>query len=80
MSSPTSAGADAMLSTQGCEKPRISVTYEPCTLLHLGDQVLVEHALSLLVERAVDGDDITLSEHLLEGVDTAAADLLLLLG
>jgi hypothetical protein len=31
------------------------------------------------VERAVDGDNVTLREHLLEGVDTAAANLLLLL-
>lgn len=49
------------------------------TLLHLGDEVLVEETLGLLVERTVDGDDITLSEHLLEGVDAAAANLLLLL-
>ena len=49
------------------------------TLLHLGDEVLVAETLGLLVERAVDGDDITLSEHLLEGVDAAAANLLLLL-
>lgn len=50
------------------------------TLLHLRDEVLVEHTLGLLVERAVDGDNITLSEHLLESVDAAAADLLLSLG
>lgn len=31
------------------------------------------------MERAVDGDNITLREHLLEGVDTAATNLLLLL-
>lgn len=47
------------------------------TLLHLGDEVLVEQTTSLLVQRAVDGNDITLSEHLLEVVNTAAADLLL---
>jgi len=50
------------------------------TLLHLGDEVLVEHTLGLLVERAVDGDNVTLGEHLLESVDAAAANLLLLLG
>jgi hypothetical protein len=48
-------------------------------LLHLGDEVLVEHTLGLLVERAVDGDNVTLGEHLLECVDAAASNLLLLL-
>jgi len=32
------------------------------------------------VERAVDGDDVALSEHLLEVLNPAAANLLLLLG
>ena len=50
------------------------------TLLHLGDEVLVEHTLGLLVKRAVDGDNVTLGKHLLESVDAAAANLLLLLG
>lgn len=30
------------------------------TLLHLADQLLVEQTTGLLVERAVDGDEITL--------------------
>ena len=30
------------------------------TRLHLGDQLLVEETPGLLVERAVDGDNITL--------------------
>jgi hypothetical protein len=47
------------------------------TLLHLGDELLVEKTLGLLVERAVDGDNVALGEHLLEGVDTSAANLLL---
>lgn len=47
------------------------------TLLHLGDEVLVEETKGLLVERAVDGDNIALSEHLLETLDTTAANLLL---
>jgi len=50
---------------------------EPCTLLHLGDQLLVEETSSLLVERAVDGDDIALGQHLFEVLDTSAANLLL---
>lgn len=50
---------------------------EPRALLHLGDELLVEQTAGLLVQRAVDGDNITLGEHLLEVVDTAAADLLL---
>lgn len=50
------------------------------TLLHLGDQVLVKETSGLLVERAVDSDNITLSQHLLEILNTSAADLLLYLG
>jgi len=53
---------------------------KPCTLLHLGDQLLVEETASLLVEWAVDGDNIALSQHLLQAVNTSAANLLLLLG
>lgn len=49
------------------------------TRLHLADELLVEETASLLVERAVDGDNIALGEHLLEVLDTTAADLLLLL-
>lgn len=50
------------------------------TLLHLADQVLVEQTTSLLVQRAVDGDNITLRQHLLKVLDATAANLLLLLG
>jgi len=50
------------------------------TILHLGDQLLVEHASSLLVQRAVDGDNVTDLEHLLQTVHTPAANLLLNLG
>lgn len=53
---------------------------EPRTLLHLGNELLVEEATGLVVQRAVDGDNITLCQHLLEAVDTAAANLLLNLG
>lgn len=53
---------------------------EPGTGLHLGDEILVEETASLLVERAVNGDHITLGEHLLEILDATAADLLLYLG
>lgn len=49
-------------------------------LLHLADELLVEEALCLLVQRAVDGDNVALGEHLLEGVDAAAANLGLDLG
>ena len=52
----------------------------PLTLLHLGDQLLVKQAPCLLVQRAVDGDDIALRQHLLEVLDASAANLLLLLG
>lgn len=47
------------------------------TRLHLADEVLVEETAGLLVERAVDGDNIALGEHLLEVLNTTAADLLL---
>lgn len=50
------------------------------TLLHLGDQLLVEQASGLLVQRAVDGNHITLCQHLLQIHDTTAANLLLDLG
>jgi hypothetical protein len=50
------------------------------TRLHLGNQVLVEQTAGLLVQGAVDGDDIALRKHLLQIVDAAAANLLLLLG
>jgi hypothetical protein len=53
---------------------------EPSTGLHLGDEVLVEETAGLLVERAVNGDNVTLGEHLLEVIDAAAANLLLGLG
>jgi hypothetical protein len=53
---------------------------EPRTGLHLGDQLLVEQTAGLLVQGAVDGDNVTLGEHLLEVVDATAADLLLGLG
>jgi hypothetical protein len=53
---------------------------EPSTGLHLGDEVLVEETAGLLVQGAVDGDNVTLGEHLLEVIDTTATNLLLGLG
>lgn len=53
---------------------------EKLTLLHLGEEVLVEQAPGLLVQGAVDGDNITLSKHVLEVLDATAANLLLNLG
>jgi len=49
------------------------------TRLHLVDELLVEETASLLVEGAVDSDNVTLCEHLLEVLDTTAANLLFLL-
>jgi hypothetical protein len=49
------------------------------TRLHLADELLVEETAGLLVKRAVDGDNVTLCEHLLEVLDATAANLLLLL-
>lgn len=47
------------------------------TLLHLADEFLVEQTASLLVEWAVDGNNITLCQHLLEVLNTTATNLLL---
>lgn len=47
------------------------------TLLHLGDQFLVEQTFGLLVQWAVDSNHITLRQHLLQVVHTSAANLLL---
>jgi hypothetical protein len=47
------------------------------TVLHLGNELLVEHSPGLLVERAVDGNNITLCKHLLQAVHSPAANLLL---
>lgn len=49
-------------------------------LLHLADELLVEQTLGLLVERAVDGDNVTAGDKLLESVYATAANLLLDLG
>lgn len=53
---------------------------EPSTGLHLRNEVLVEETAGLLVQGAVNSDDITLGEHLLEIIDATATDLLLGLG
>jgi hypothetical protein len=58
----------------GCRR---TVERKKLTLLHLGDQLLVEETTGLLVQRAVDGDDIALSKHLLEALNATAANLLL---
>lgn len=50
------------------------------TRLHLGDQLLVEQTPSLLVKRAVDSDNITLCQHLLQIRNPATSNLLLDLG
>ena len=49
------------------------------TLLHLGNQLLVEQSARLLMQRAVDGDDVALRYHLLEIHHPSASDLLFLL-
>lgn len=53
---------------------------EPRTGLHLGDELLVEETAGLLVQGAVDGDNVTLGKHLLEIMDATAANFLLDLG
>jgi hypothetical protein len=49
------------------------------TFLHLRDQVLVKQTSRLLVQRAVNCDNVALCQHLLEILNPSAANLLLLL-
>lgn len=49
-------------------------------LLHLGDELLVEETLGLLVQGAVDGNNVAAGDELLERVDALGANLGLLLG
>lgn len=68
-------GSDVLLDNDGAT----GGVDEVRALLHLGDEVLVEQTLGLLMERAVDSNNVTLGEQLLESVDAAASNLLLLL-
>jgi hypothetical protein len=52
-----------------------SGVYQPSALLHLTDEILVEQAAGFVVKRAVDGDDVTLRDHLLERFDSSDSDL-----
>lgn len=45
------------------------------TLLHLRDQFLIEQASSLLMQRAIDGNNIALPQHFLKTLHTSASDL-----
>lgn len=49
---------------------------QPRTRLHLADEFFVEETTSLLVERAVDGDDITLREHVFKLLHSSSLDSL----
>ncbi|KAI7506170.1 Formate [Hortaea werneckii] len=53
--------------TGGVDEPRACSSLAP----------IADRTLGLLVERAVDGDNVTLGEHLLKVLDTPAADFLL---
>jgi len=46
------------------------------TLLHLGDQLFVEQASCLLVQWAIDCDNVALTQHLLKILNSSAANLL----
>jgi hypothetical protein len=48
-----------------------------CTGLHLGDELFVEEAAGLFVERTIDGHNITLRQHLLQSLNPATSNLLL---
>ena len=58
----------SIIETVSCHEP---------TWFHLVEQLLVEQTARFLVEWAVDGNNITLAEHVLEILDSPAADFLL---
>jgi hypothetical protein len=47
------------------------------TRLHLSNQLLVEQTASLLMQRTVNSNDITLGDQFLQGINTSATNLLL---
>lgn len=47
------------------------------TLLHLGDEILVEETSRLLVQRAVDCDNVALGQHLFKIIHSSTANLFL---
>lgn len=49
---------------------------QPRTRLHLADEFFVEETTSLLMKRAVDGDDITLRDHVLKFLHSSSLDSL----
>ena len=55
----------------------IRVSKTQLTLLHFRNQFLIEQAASLLVQRTVDGDNITLSQHLFQVIYASAANFFL---
>ena len=61
-------------------RPTTRIAKVQLTLLHLGDQFLVEQASGLLVQWAVDGDNVALGQHFLQVIHTSASNLLLNLG
>ena len=64
----------------GRDLTMVRCTERRFTRLHLGNQLLVEHPPGLFVQRAVDGDNITLAQHVLQLFHTPAANLLLDIG
>lgn len=49
---------------------------EPCALLEVLEEFSVDESASTLVERAVDGDDVTLRDELLEVLNAAGVNSL----
>lgn len=47
------------------------------TFLHFGDEIFVEETPGLLMQRAIDGHDIALRQHLLQILNASASNLLL---
>ena len=65
------------MSLNGVVSRSVQIAKNQLTLLHFRDQFLVEQAASLLVQRAVDGDYITLSQHLFQVIYASTSDFFL---
>ena len=71
------AGFDSLCDVLLDDNGTTSSVNEPRARFHLRNELLVKQALGLLVQWAIDCDDVALGEHLLEILDAATANLLL---
>ena len=71
------SGLESLNNVLGDTDSSSSGVDEPGTILHVGNELLVEEALGGGVQRTVDGDNVTEREHLLERLHSSTANLLL---